>query len=128
MKSNSSKWCNNGWVVDCIRSRCVRDVLKEFQVQCEPITVAAEPRRKLVTVQMSADASAVKQGRPKGTIYRGDPGMWSWVFHRITGVAIFFFLLVHVLDTALIRVSPEAYNAVIGTYQTPIMGLRSEER
>ena len=49
--------------------------------------------------------------------------MWSWVLHRITGVAIFFFLLVHVLDTALIRVSPEAYNAVMGAYKTPIMGL-----
>jgi len=49
--------------------------------------------------------------------------MWSWVLHRITGVAIFFFLLVHVLDTSLVRLSPEAYNAVIGTYQTPIMGL-----
>jgi len=49
--------------------------------------------------------------------------MWSWVLHRITGVAIFFFLLVHVLDTSLVRVSPEAYNAVIGTYKTPVMGL-----
>lgn len=49
--------------------------------------------------------------------------MWSWVLHRITGVAIFFFLLVHVLDTALIRVSPEAYNAVLGTYQNPVMGI-----
>ncbi|KIP52206.1 succinate dehydrogenase [Leucobacter komagatae] len=49
--------------------------------------------------------------------------MWSWVLHRITGVAIFFFLLVHVLDTALIRVSPEAYNAVMSAYKTPIMGL-----
>jgi succinate dehydrogenase / fumarate reductase cytochrome b subunit len=49
--------------------------------------------------------------------------MWSWVLHRITGVAIFFFLLVHVLDTALVRVSPEAYNAVIGTYKNPIMGI-----
>jgi G3E family GTPase len=29
--------------------------------------------------------------------------MWSWVLHRITGVAIFFFLLVHILDTALVR-------------------------
>ncbi|RRD61202.1 succinate dehydrogenase, cytochrome b556 subunit [Leucobacter sp. OH1287] len=49
--------------------------------------------------------------------------MWSWVIHRITGVALYFFLLVHVLDTALIRVSPEAYNAVIGTYKNPIMGI-----
>jgi len=60
---------------------------------------------------------------PRGTLYRGREGMWSWVLHRITGVAIFFFLLVHVLDTALIRVSPEAYNAVIGTYKNPIMGI-----
>ncbi len=49
--------------------------------------------------------------------------MWSWVGHRITGVVIFFFLLVHVLDTSLVRVSPEAYTAVIGTYKNPIMGL-----
>ncbi|MCX6501945.1 MAG: succinate dehydrogenase, cytochrome b556 subunit [Microbacterium sp.] len=60
---------------------------------------------------------------PRGTLYRGNEGMWSWVLHRITGVAIFFFLLVHVLDTALIRVSPEAYDAVIGTYKNPIMGI-----
>lgn len=61
--------------------------------------------------------------RPAGTLYRGREGMWSWVLHRITGVAIFFFLLVHILDTALVRISPEAYNAVIDTYKTPIMGL-----
>lgn len=61
--------------------------------------------------------------RPGGTLYRGREGMWSWVLHRITGVAIFFFLLVHILDTALVRVSPEAYNAVIGTYKNPVMGL-----
>ncbi len=60
---------------------------------------------------------------PAGTLYRGKVGMWSWVMHRITGVAIFFFLLVHVLDTALVRVSPEAYNVVIATYQTPLIGV-----
>ena len=60
---------------------------------------------------------------PAGTLYRGKVGMWSWVLHRMTGVAIFFFLLVRVLDTALVRLSPEAYNAVIGTYKTPIIGL-----
>jgi succinate dehydrogenase / fumarate reductase cytochrome b subunit len=49
--------------------------------------------------------------------------MWSWVLHRITGVAIFFFLLVHVLDTSLVRVSPEAYNSVIATYKTTIIGI-----
>lgn len=60
---------------------------------------------------------------PAGTLYRGKVGMWSWVLHRITGVAIFFFLLVHVLDTSLVRVSPEAYNSVMASYKTVIMGL-----
>lgn len=61
---------------------------------------------------------------PAGTLYRGSiAGMWSWVLHRITGVSIFFFLLVHILDTALIRVSPEAYNVVIDSYKNPIMGI-----
>ncbi|MFW0121686.1 succinate dehydrogenase, cytochrome b556 subunit [Rothia sp. CCM 9419] len=59
----------------------------------------------------------------RGTLYRGREGMWSWVAHRITGIAIFFFLLIHVLDTALIRVSPESYNSVMELYKNPIMGL-----
>ncbi|MCU1526861.1 MAG: sdhC [Frondihabitans sp.] len=59
----------------------------------------------------------------QGTLYRGHEGMWSWVLHRITGVSIYFFLLVHILDTALVRVSPRAYNAVIDTYKQPVMGL-----
>jgi succinate dehydrogenase / fumarate reductase, cytochrome b subunit len=60
--------------------------------------------------------------KPAGTLYRGKVGMWSWVLHRITGVAIFFFLLVHVLDTALVRLDPASYNGVIGTYKTQIIG------
>ncbi|MFV0434957.1 MAG: succinate dehydrogenase, cytochrome b556 subunit [Leucobacter sp.] len=77
-----------------------------------------------MSAQTAEAAPAVKKkSRQGGTLYRGGEGMWSWVLHRITGVAIFFFLLVHVLDTALIRVSPEAYNAVMSTYKTPIMGL-----
>ncbi|MDQ1555300.1 MAG: succinate dehydrogenase / fumarate reductase, cytochrome b subunit [Actinomycetota bacterium] len=72
----------------------------------------------------SARTPIIKQPkRPAGTLYRGREGMWSWVLHRITGVAIYFFLLVHILDTALVRISPAAYNAVINTYKTPIMGL-----
>lgn len=59
----------------------------------------------------------------KGTLYRGREGMWSWVAHRISGIAIFFFLLVHVLDTAMVRVSPETYNAIMQIYKNPIMGL-----
>lgn len=72
----------------------------------------------------AAPAQPAKQEKPRRrTLYRGDPGMWSWVLHRITGATIFFFLFVHVLDTALVRVSPQAYNEIIETYKTPLIGL-----
>jgi succinate dehydrogenase / fumarate reductase cytochrome b subunit len=58
-----------------------------------------------------------------GTLYRGREGMWSWVAHRISGVLIFLFLFAHVLDTALVRVSPEAYNTVMETYKNPVVGI-----
>src|SRR6185312_5882474 len=54
-----------------------------------------------------------RRRRPPRTLYRGDPGMWAWVLHRISGATIFFFLFVHVLDAAMLRVSPQTYNAVI---------------
>lgn len=49
--------------------------------------------------------------------------MWAFALHRITGATIFFFLFVHVLDTAMVRVSPQAYTEVIATYKTPIVSL-----
>jgi succinate dehydrogenase / fumarate reductase cytochrome b subunit len=61
--------------------------------------------------------------RPRGSLYRGREGMWSWVAHRITGVLTFFFLFAHVLDTALVRVSPESYDRVIDTYKNPFVNL-----
>ena len=60
---------------------------------------------------------------PSGTLYRGREGMWTWVAHRVTGVLIFFFLFAHVLDTALVRVSPDAYNRIMDTYKTPVVNL-----
>ncbi|WP_462186661.1 MULTISPECIES: succinate dehydrogenase, cytochrome b556 subunit [unclassified Frankia] len=60
---------------------------------------------------------------PAGTLYRGREGMWSWVAHRITGVLVFFFLFAHVLDTALVRVSPTSYNEVIEVYKNPVVNL-----
>ena len=75
------------------------------------------------STRLTPSISETTSKAPRGTLYRGSEGMWSWVLHRITGVAIFFFLLVHVLDSALLLVSPEVYDAVIGAYKTPIMGI-----
>ena len=61
--------------------------------------------------------------RPAGSLYRGREGMWSWVAHRLSGVLTFFFLFTHVLDIALVRVSPETFDRVIDSYKNPFVNL-----
>jgi succinate dehydrogenase / fumarate reductase cytochrome b subunit len=58
-----------------------------------------------------------------GTIYRGHEGQWSWLAHRVTGVAIILFLFAHVVDTAVVGWGPEAYNRVTEVYHNPIVRL-----
>jgi succinate dehydrogenase cytochrome b subunit len=57
------------------------------------------------------------------SIYKGHPGQWSWMLHRITGVAVILFLFVHVVDTALIGWGPEAYEKVLRAYANPLVHL-----
>ena len=56
-----------------------------------------------------------------GTVYRGHEGQWSWLFHRVTGVAIILFLFAHIVDTAVVGWGPEAYNKVTAAYKNPIV-------
>jgi len=58
-------------------------------------------------------------GRP----YLGHGGQYSWMLHRITGVAVILFLFVHVVDTALVGWGPEAYDKVVQAYANPIVHL-----
>lgn len=58
-----------------------------------------------------------------GTLYKGSPGQWSWLAHRITGVAIILFLFAHVVDTAVVGWGPEAYNRVVGVYHNWVVKL-----
>ncbi|HKE98891.1 MAG TPA: succinate dehydrogenase, cytochrome b556 subunit [Actinomycetes bacterium] len=60
--------------------------------------------------------------RRLGTLYRGRENMWTWVLHRISGVAILFYLFAHVADQALLNVSPESYDRVMDTYRNAFVG------
>ena len=52
--------------------------------------------------------------------YRGSEGMLAWAFHRISGVAIWAFVLLHVLDIWLVGVNPTLYDDVLRFYASPI--------
>ncbi|MGZ3587401.1 MAG: succinate dehydrogenase, cytochrome b556 subunit [Candidatus Limnocylindrales bacterium] len=52
--------------------------------------------------------------------YRGREGMLAWAFHRISGVAIWAFVVLHVFDIYLVGGDPKAYNTILQIYASPI--------
>ncbi|MFN8512187.1 MAG: succinate dehydrogenase, cytochrome b556 subunit [Thermomicrobiales bacterium] len=54
-------------------------------------------------------------------VYWGDPGQYAWVLHRATGIGVLFFLLVHIIDIALIGLGKDLYNETVSFYGTPFL-------
>ena len=51
--------------------------------------------------------------------YRGRSGHWSWIAHRISGLAILLFLFIHVWETANVYWKPELYAWSIAVFKYP---------
>jgi succinate dehydrogenase / fumarate reductase, cytochrome b subunit len=58
-------------------------------------------------------------------MYKGQSGMWSWLLHRITGLAILLFLLIHIVDISLLGFGPAVYNEGILLFDSIIVRLLS---
>jgi succinate dehydrogenase / fumarate reductase cytochrome b subunit len=57
-------------------------------------------------------------GRPNLNLlrYRPGPGTFAWAFHRISGLGIFAFVVLHVIDIYLIGDNAELYNELLAFY------------
>ncbi len=55
--------------------------------------------------------------------YRGRRGQYSWMAHRLSGLAILAFLVIHVWETALAFYNPAQYMWAIDVFKTPFFGI-----
>jgi len=46
--------------------------------------------------------------------------MISWAFHRISGLGVLLFLLLHIVDIFLVNYGPEVFNELLFLYRHPI--------
>lgn len=51
-----------------------------------------------------------------GLRYGGGVGQWSWLAHRLTGLGILLFLVIHVVDTFLVVAYPAEYDFTVAIY------------
>lgn len=52
----------------------------------------------------------------EGLRYRGGIGQWSWLLHRVTGIGILIFLIIHVIDTFFVVFNPALYDHTVAIY------------
>ncbi len=51
-------------------------------------------------------------------VYRGREGMISWALHRLTGLGVLLFLLIHIADIYVIGYGPEEFDALLFIYHS----------
>ena len=57
------------------------------------------------------------------TVYKGRSGQWAFIGHRVSGVLVFLFLLLHIVDVSLINISAELYDEVHRLYGNVVLRL-----
>ncbi len=68
----------------------------------------------------SVRGPSVTEVRPRPvTRYKVRTGMFAWMLHRFTGLALVGYLVIHVWGLKAMT-NPEAYNALIAGYHAPV--------
>jgi len=67
----------------------------------------------------STAATRPKTSAKRGTIYWGGTGMLTWLLHRISGIAVVYFLTLHIYEALQLFGGPEAYNEATAAYKQP---------
>ena len=52
--------------------------------------------------------------------YKGQSGQWAQLLHRVTGLGVALFLLLHIVDTALLGWGPAVFDAVSAFWSQPL--------
>jgi succinate dehydrogenase / fumarate reductase, cytochrome b subunit len=56
-------------------------------------------------------------------LYKGKEGQWAFFLHRFSGLAILFYLLLHVFSISSLAISRELYDSIHELYKLPVFGI-----
>lgn len=48
--------------------------------------------------------------------YRGGVGQWAWILHRVSGVGVLLFLVLHIIDVFTVAFGPSLFNKLLFIY------------
>jgi len=59
----------------------------------------------------------------KGITYKGGPGHYAFILHRLTGIGVATFVTLHIVDNFVVMFGEDAFSEVLNLYSNPIMRL-----
>jgi len=59
----------------------------------------------------------------RAVTYRGREGQIAWMLHRLTGLGVFFFLALHIIDIFLMSFGPDLFNDLLFFYHQFLLKL-----
>jgi len=62
----------------------------------------------------------------EGLRYQGGVGQYSWLAHRLTGLGVLLFLVIHILDTFFVVAYPGLYDHTLSLYGGRFPGITDE--
>jgi len=74
-----------------------------------------------VADRSTVDAEGPKTGTSlrEGLQYRGGVGQWAWILHRVAGVGVLLFLILHIIDVFTAAFGPSLFNKLLFIYHHP---------
>jgi succinate dehydrogenase cytochrome b556 subunit len=85
-----------------------------------PDTCGCAPLFKKSQPGGGMSSTVARQPRPAikgGSIYLGGAGMLAWLLHRISGIAVVYFLTLHIFEALQLTQGLAAYNAATDAYK-----------
>lgn len=59
----------------------------------------------------------------EGLRYKGRTNQVMWVLHRISGLGVLLFLILHIFGMSMAAFNPPIHEAMLETYKTPLFSL-----
>lgn len=79
--------------------------------------MAVDTKERPSSTASTTDATAEQENRFQR--YRIRTGMFAWILHRLTGIGLVVYLIIHVWGLKALS-DPETFNALIAKYHSPL--------
>lgn len=62
-------------------------------------------------------ASRLAQAQARVVSYRVSWAQLAWFGHRVSGIGVLVYLFIHIVETSMVTLGPEVYNATLGLFK-----------